>query len=1402
MKKKIVKFHPSFVFVVSLLAFIIPLCYYVFFWVPDRQDQLKNRYLRVTAMMGEQFENRGKNLAAVIKGIKKNNKEELANFKYIKEELSAWLESLSKLPDLGFAYLRYKPIEETSEDKKTTITDFEYNFAEDQFEFDIKKNIHAAGIPITLDFKAMIKADNFIGEICRREEFEDVFIINEKDEIIYSREQNVQGGIKSGLRISKIKSLFSEPGSKTGAEKNTQTTQISRDALHSYVLDLTIAQTDYKLFFQPIPLKFIKAESLKINEKHWFIGSLISADTFFKRSRQISNHILLLFALLLFMAFIGYPFLKLRLMGPRDSVRIRDVILLGVSLLIGIPMIIYFIITVSMFPISKANCERDLKALAQFIHDDFTREIQNAYDQLFFLAENKDKFLFREGEKHKPGLLAELKEKEKLKYPYFDMAFIMDEVGKQQYKRVVGDSFVTFHDVSHREYFKRIKNKNYWYTGNDEPMMLDPVHSKSTGRYEINLSIPLNDSNGLVAAGMSFRPLSVINPVLPQDYGFAVIDNEGKVLFHSDYCLNANENFFSESDQTVRIKAAIFTRAEDWMEIYYHGKRWNLYLMPVKNIPWTIAVLKNTDVRGSRTLERIFRTALNYLLYISALVLLMVPYLVLFYFRRKNAGIRKSSLFIKFRWIWPEHKLRLRYIVISLLNLFLFILLLMQTYVLKTPFMGSLVIPIIALLLVYLIIMKSLDNLYGENLKKYKIEEKRVLVFFKKILDNVGMLILILLPLFIFKDALISIFMTSESLVLAPIILYFFLLLVPGETGSNKFKRSWIYRHSHTLVIYSFFLLIIAYPALTFYNIAYEDEMKVAVKYNQLNLARRCVEWNQWRKDNYKPQEEQAGQRNSVPGTDPGIPGVYIIPSSKTEIKTQSQLFEENFMLALLAAPYTGSFKFLSGFIDPTHEKGDSYLTENILSMFTNFFNFIAKTFAFDDKYCEEIANLYKNNSPDNSLKWVTTSEDDQIKLIYLKYHEKQKLEYYEDSKKIEPFYVVSEIPRMKLKGGNTMLLGLGIFLIAFFLTVILFNAVHFIEKYIFLKDMESPPGEKSTIRDDEIKLIPGKFFIFGRAPDIIKKECKNKKKTCREIDCKHSTIYERFNQDFSLDEKFVVISNLDYKMHDAKANLIKLTLLERLLFTHDVHILLFSRFEPLHYFKLIETADSESGSDIVNRWKQVSNHFEYKYAVDPPPKKSSMKNLPDDSRAFIHNECDDTEYLQTVRELVFSDFEKKDPGDTDLPVLRDIVYQRAKPVYDTIWQASTREEKLVLIQLARQGLLNHKNKETIQRLLKRRLIRLSPLRFMNRTFRDYIIAREDVDSILKWKQTQVESNWKKVRRPFLFLVTGIILFLVLTQPNLLKSWLVLIPAISTVIPAILRLFDNLSGGSTAKVST
>jgi hypothetical protein len=1532
MKKKKKGVNPSAVFIISILIFIIPVLFYAFVWVPDRKAQLSDRYMKIVAMMSEQLENQGKSITTVInkakiiiKNKKKKNGEYEEREKCIKTEVKKWITALLGINrgSLEVEVLPTKPEATTREQnqsaeagtsivvKQNTITNamttsnrqngkhsnkskeesLMYRPNEEKFEFILQKEIsyteadNQDSEKVKEELKVILKVSldvtDYIKEICNEEKFDDVLIIDDHWNLIYRQSKQDGVGTKNGLKLMKLGNLYkqaAEHQKEAAAVKNGEPEQEilpHNDAILSDMKEISIAQNNYKLFLQPVPLKFVKNKFLENGnrEQHWYVCGLLSTTELDKRSRKISNHILLFFLLILALAFIAWPIAKLWLMGSNDRFRLRDVIFLVLTLVIGIPVITYSVFTIKDYYLQENNNEKDLEILANCIHNNFTDEIQAAYDQLDILNKNKIIYLFRDPRKKfdngnskdgkpqefklekDPFLLKALARNEALVYPYFDMAFIMDNDGNQEYKRhttskqiedardiITKQEYlrrinldrITFHNVSHRKYFKNVLEKKYWFTKHGQKMTLAPVNSISTGIFELDLAIPLENDPLYMAAAMSFRPLSMINPVVPRGHGFAVIDANGNVILHSDSRMNLNENFFSQCKDASAIKSAIFARVDTSMKIFYKGIKHDLYVKPIKGMPWTLLTFRNRNVLGSRNMEKIDHALLSYFAYILVLTLFLLIYVGIWYIQKKLGGTRTERLYMKFNWIWPDSRLCWNYTVATFLNALIFVLLLLQYFFLETLSLASLLLPVIILALIYLGIMKSIvykdvnnnvkDNNDKEDVKSDKIQPKQKKRFWCGAIGMFSLLALIVL----FLQQAFNQNGKLSGLVFLLALPYLLLLFIPGKLEKSPklkcIKDRWFYRHSHSLMLYTLLLLIIAYPSIVFYDIAKQEVMLTYAKYQQLTLTRDYLTWKNWQKTAYIDQEDALSDITYPYDFDyhSGEWGVYRIPSQKTIILGEKwiELLPPN-----MIQTSTGRGNRTKDLLNLKKVPALYYMREVITPLsFTVIipdinlalgakpldYTFILKSFndimPTDNDYSEKVRYLYGPRIKDSPLKWeFLKTKGGDIK-IHLDYREITRFQH-DPGKNIDNhLQVISVIPGRR---GGIIYSLVCFFLITLFLTVILYKIVHFMGRFIFLRELEVTDGEKTIIFNRELKKEPGRFFIFGKATEELL--AKYKAEDSHIIDCASEHFEKQYTGNFSWftnDIKFILVTNFDYNMHVPEFNLKKLQLLESLTMNHDVNITVFLHFEPVQYFDFSpnspskedngkgqkETQQAENDTNI-ERIHYLKSLFESRYVVEKITDKEDIKGQPEDVKDFIMEECaDDIYYLKGVRDKVVTVLKNSGHTCIDTPGLKDRIFERAKPIYDHIWTASTRDEKLVLMQLAKYRLLNLKNRETIRGLLKRGLIKLSPLRLMNRTFTDYVLCSPDSEAIIQWKKSRSKSRWSSVRRPFFFFAIGIMLFLVVTQPNLFKSWLLLLPAISTSIPAVLHLFDTVSG--------
>jgi hypothetical protein len=331
------------------------------------------------------------------------------------------------------------------------------------------------------------------------------------------------------------------------------------------------------------------------------------------------------------------------------------------------------------------------------------------------------------------------------------------------------------------------------------------------------------------------------------------------------------------------------------------------------------------------------------------------------------------------------------------------------------------------------------------------------------------------------------------------------------------------------------------------------------------------------------------------------------------------------------------------------------------------------------------------------------------------------------------------------------------IFFILFFSIVLLFLVVKFLKKAIFLGDESIFSDAESVYFNEECK-VKENIFVLGKVK-------KSRGSKIQEFDLTIQTDQEQIGNGFVPKGDCIKIYNFDYMMYDCELNLQKLEFLEKLVFYSDLKVMVFSQFEPLGYFYLKRPkAENQPNSnpdkkkisqkinidpqdqDIYKRWERVLGYFRFQYSV---------------SQRLIENSGD---------------------------VSQDI--------FNEIWRSCSREEKLVLVQLALEGFLNYKNKKVIENLFKRKLIKLSPLRLVTKNLNHYINTVEDLNLILDWEKRKLSRSWKNIRRQVLLLLSGAVLFLIITQPQVLRAWMILVPAITGGIPTILKLFDQFSSES------
>jgi hypothetical protein len=136
--------------------------------------------------------------------------------------------------------------------------------------------------------------------------------------------------------------------------------------------------------------------------------------------------------------------------------------------------------------------------------------------------------------------------------------------------------------------YTRKEALNIW---DSEQAHVEELISTNTGDILVILSTPFTDDNTpgdetIAMQALAFKPMSLIDPVLPPHYSFAVIDHRCRVLFHANSTHNLRENFCDASKDTTELLPWLKTGGDQHLDISYEGRTARAYLtqLPIRRL--------------------------------------------------------------------------------------------------------------------------------------------------------------------------------------------------------------------------------------------------------------------------------------------------------------------------------------------------------------------------------------------------------------------------------------------------------------------------------------------------------------------------------------------------------------------------------------------------------------------------------------------------------------------------------------------------------------------------------------------------------------------------------------------------------------------------------------------------
>lgn len=139
------------------------------------------------------------------------------------------------------------------------------------------------------------------------------------------------------------------------------------------------------------------------------------------------------------------------------------------------------------------------------------------------------------------------------------------------------------------------------------------------------------------------------------------------------------------------------------------------------------------------------------------------------------------------------------------------------------------------------------------------------------------------------------------------------------------------------------------------------------------------------------------------------------------------------------------------------------------------------------------------------------------------------------------------------------------------------------------------------------------------------------------------------------------------------------------------------------------------------------------------------------------------------------------------------------KPLFESVWKTLDDQEKYLLICLANDGLLNHKNEPVIYELLDKNLLIVydERIRLVSYSFRNFIISRNNSpEDRMLLAAMQSGASWSFMRTIVLVVVMSVFIFLFLTQQEVSAKIIALVTSLSALLPLILKFSSSSVSGN------
>ena len=454
--------------------------------------------------------------------------------------------------------------------------------------------------------------------------------------------------------------LYQQVPLSASARFNADTTRsLAPNSDQSGTFDLSMAGQSYVAFFS----------RFEFHLHHLLLVGLIDKNAYDRQVNATPPLFLPMIIILICLAMITLPFLKVFLLSPHESINSGDVLKMALSFYVGGVVVTIVVFYFFLNYVTGIALETRLKHFSRLIRSDVEQEIGAANDQLKkydSLAGNpsvydaaivhrlaKDTFAVDSLESRVDGLC--IPDKNVL----VSRLFWLDTSGQTVAKWSPFRYPTPFTGLHNYVFYQLLINKPAAYdgvVGVDEPVLY-PGKSNLTAEFQTFIARESgtywprkNDSLKHASfIGMADMLRASLQPVIPPGFGFSIIDNNGNVLVDGDSRKSLAGNLFEESEQNSSLLEAVRFDKSDWLfPLEIRGVAYYARVTPIARQPLHLVCYYSRDIL-LKNVNRLMHFSIHTLVLLWCLLGIC---LLLSSFHQWKPVILKFN-FEKIEWIRP-----------------------------------------------------------------------------------------------------------------------------------------------------------------------------------------------------------------------------------------------------------------------------------------------------------------------------------------------------------------------------------------------------------------------------------------------------------------------------------------------------------------------------------------------------------------------------------------------------------------------------------------------------------------------------------------------------------------------------------------------------------------------------